>query len=1432
MKKNRKWITISTSAAMLMSMVAPAYGQTEAAVSTDLADHWAQASIHKWMTSGVFHGYEDGTFRPDQGITRAELVTILNGIFGFYEKAEQPFDDVPLSAWYKDAVSIAKQAGYYQGFPGNLAKAETDITREDAIVLLARAFEKSAAGEAALQYTDKGDIKSYALEAVQALAESVSGYEDGSFRPQGSITRAELVTWIDKLIAAYYSAEGTVIGGTINGDAVINHEGVVLKDAVISGDLYLTAGIGSGEVTLDHVVVKGTTYVSGGGDHTIIFNNATLGNVNVNRKEGSVRVLTQGVTKIGSLSANSESKLELGKGTTISRVEANKPVALIVGEGAAIEHLKLNTAAQGTTIEGQGTITKADVQAEGVKFNGKPVEKGSKVTVDKGTAAPAAEAATPSGNGSSGGSSGGSGGNSGGSSGGSSGGDNGSSGRVENLVDSQATEAAKSLFAYLEDTRGQQVLFGHQHTTDVGFTFSDMTGEHSDVKTATGDFPAVFGWDTLSLEGKEKPGVSGDPEQSRANLIDLMQKAHREGGIIALSSHMPNFVTGGSFNDTSGDVVEHILPGGDKNAEFNVFLDQIAALADNLKDDNGELIPILFRPFHEQNGGWFWWGAQTTSTSQYVEIYRYAVEYLRDQKHVHNLLYVFSPNGTFGGNQETYLKTYPGDDYVDILGMDQYDNQSSPGTTAFLNNMVGDLAMISKLADAKGKIATFSEFGYSPSGMKTTGNGDLHWFTDVLNAIKADPDAKRIAYMQTWANFNLNGNLFVPYKDVETFEPKSHELLGDFVDFYNDPYTAFSKEVGTVYNKQLTAATEQPFMHIASPVEQSTVRSATTKIRARVLNQTPAKVVYIAEGSTEEVPMTLDEEGYYSADWSPAAAYNGKTTTFTVKVYGADQAVTNEQTNTVFVKVNEILMNELTFDNGIEGVQNNGSWSGEAGNGTAITTGFESEAADGNGLLKINTTGLVSTDTWQELKLELPGIKDLVSLPDVKRVKLDVYVPVSAGSQNADAALRGIVQLPPDWSDSGKYGMNSTYKKLSELEQITIAGQAMYKYPISIDLTDPQKSAEAASLAISIVGSGLSLDGPIYVDNIGLYSVYVEAPTDPAVVDTFEAYQGSSDALRMKFIGASGDGVTVSLDSANKQSGNYGMKYDYKLAGAGYAGATKTLGGVDWSKFNQLQAWMKTDGMNQKLVIQLKVDGGYYEYYPSTASTEGRLEQMAFNQFVPVHGATGTLTKEKLKNVQEFSIYTNAVNGAMMNSTFYFDDMKAVYDAASGSVPNGGTGSGSMPHEAGTLYDFETDVQGWGVSASENHADATAPSVTSDVYTSGSQALQSEFSLSGTSFELYKEESFDFSGVQQLSAKVKLSAGNAKARLYIKTGSNWAWYDSGTPAAVDASGFVTLTIPLTGVTDLDAVKAIGVKLEDISGSGTANVYVDEIALSN
>ncbi|CAM4491947.1 glycosyl hydrolase [Paenibacillus tarimensis] len=458
------------------------------------------------------------------------------------------------------------------------------------------------------------------------------------------------------------------------------------------------------------------------------------------------------------------------------------------------------------------------------------------------------------------------------------------------FADANATPETRSLLAYLNRIRGKQVLFGHQHATTEGLSIAAKDGTESEVEKAVGELPGMFGWDTLSLVGDEKPGSwSNTREQNRDNLIKVMKSAYQAGGVLALSAHMPNFVTGNNFYDTKGNVVSHILPGGDKHAAYNDYLDMIADFANNLRDDKGNLIPVIFRPFHEQNGGWFWWGAPYRTKDQYIEIYRYTVEYLRDKKNVHNFLYAFSPGSPFNGDPKVFLETYPGDEFVDILGFDTYYDGTSAG---WFDIVVQDAKLVSQLADARGKVAAFTEFGYS--GVKPTGTQDLAFFTKLIAALKSDPDAKRMAYMLTWANFYTD-NIFVPYRNAPN-GLGDHELLRDFVAYYQDPYTAFVREVTGAYTNKMKAAKKKPFLHIASPTGMQTIPATkATTIRARVLDQKECRVTYQVGDEEKEFKMQTDKEGfYYTADWIPGEELDESGVLLTVKSYPKNGTVISE----------------------------------------------------------------------------------------------------------------------------------------------------------------------------------------------------------------------------------------------------------------------------------------------------------------------------------------------------------------------------------------------------------------------------------------------------------------------------------------------------------------------------------------------------------
>ncbi|WP_150265397.1 glycosyl hydrolase [Paenibacillus tepidiphilus] len=1402
---------------MIISTAAPTLAASR--LPEKLEGHWAEEAIAKWMQNGVVQGYPDGSFKPDRAVTRAELTAIINKMFGFSLPASTPFADVPQDAWYAKDLAVAKQAGYYKGYPGNEAKADTAVTRQDAAALLAAVFSLNpATGAGKAAFTDSASISDYALEPIQALSGILNGYPDGSFRPERQITRAETVSILDRLVSRFYNQSGTFTAGDIAGNALVSRSGVTLQNGSISGRLYLAPGIGDGDAVVSQVSVQGAVYVQGGGGSSIHFQEAKLNQVQVNRLDGKVRVVLEGKTEVTRLHIVSASILDLGTNAVISE--------LLVDSGA-----------EGTVVTGKGEIKRLEIKSA-VTLNGRLLAPGVYAVRNGDIAGSGTVISAGTGN----------------TGGGNSGGGDGGQTVVKTvyIADAEATPATRSLLAYLGEMSGKQIMFGHQHDTTVSISGKDENGKViSDVYGATGDYPAVFGWDTLSLDGYETPpGVAGDYEASREGLSAAMKEAYELGGIVTLSTHPYNFATGGSFNDTSNtkgatsSVVTRILPGGDKNADFNAYLDRIADFANHLQDDESELIPVLFRPFHEQNGSWFWWGAGTTTKSEYATLYRYTVEYLRDIKGVHNFLYVFSPNGSFGGNESEYLNTYPGDAYVDILGMDQYDSKDNAGSQGFLDGLVKDLNMISKLASAKNKIVTLSEYGYSAAGMKTTGNNELEWFTKVLNAIKADPDASRISYMLTWANFGEGNNLYVPYKNVPN--KADHELLPDFVRYYNDPFTAFAGEVkeDNKYNREVKAGVKEPLLHIVTPTDIGTVTAAETVIRAKVSGVTPDKVVFSVGGSDVETAMTLGADGYYSAVWKPEAALNGTSVDIAVKAYRTEAAPLSDSV-TVFVKIGEVPLLELGFDTADElrFIQNNGTWSGLAGNGDTIKTELRHADVGGNGKLDIHVTaGLDAADTWQELKLQLtPEALQGVDLAKAGRVKLDVLIPANALDTDDSAALRTVVQLPDDWNT--KYGMDSSYKKLSELEKVGIEGTEYYRYAAAVELSDSALTAAAKGLAVSIVGSGLASAGelPVYVDNIGVYNVYTAPVADNALVDDFESYGASNDALQAKYPKAGGDDIAASLSADRKAGGKYGMKLDYNLGAAGYAGIGKNLGSLDWSDYNAVSMWIASEGDASyaetgaplKLVVQLVIDGIYLEAYPQIApDSEGRVVFALKDLTEMSWGASGPLTLEKLEKVQSFKLYINSMDGQAHEGTLFFDDIQAVYDP---SLPDfSGGNEGPQPHEPGVLYPFKSvdDIAGW---TAENGSTANAGAVE---YSGEEQAAAVPFELkAGGSFELGVYPSgLNLSGLETLSAKVKLSAGSAKARLFIKT-AGWKWSDSGTPVTIDSGGYTTLSISLPAAAaaegvDLSSVLSIGIKVEEIAGGeGTAKLYLQEVALA-
>lgn len=331
-----------------------------------------------------------------------------------------------------------------------------------------------------------------------------------------------------------------------------------------------------------------------------------------------------------------------------------------------------------------------------------------------------------------------------------------------------------------------QILFGHQNAGHIGVSIDAADGTESDVKNLTGSHPAVIGIDTLGFLGYE--GKMND-------LVTVVKNLRRQGVIITLSAHMPNFSLGGeefydySPNITEGDCAHRIMPGGDLNGKYNRFLDMIAEFAASCVDLEGEKIPMIFRPFHEANGSWFWWGKDFLTDEEYIALFRYTIDYLMGEKGVDNFIVAYSPNGPIADSAD-YLQRYPGDDYVDILGLDYYHDKPHAGD-GFYQKLTDSLDIIYVLANEKKKIAALTETGYRSldtengyfEGLAPSDNTVTDWFTSTLGAILATDGGTHIAYMLVWANFS-DTQFWVPFA-TEDFR---HEMCDDFIKFAENPH--------------------------------------------------------------------------------------------------------------------------------------------------------------------------------------------------------------------------------------------------------------------------------------------------------------------------------------------------------------------------------------------------------------------------------------------------------------------------------------------------------------------------------------------------------------------------------------------------------------------------------------------------------------------
>lgn len=298
------------------SAVAPAEAPLSAALASAAAEtHWAAGAVNKWISLELLNSRSVEEFRPDDLVTRAEFVTMINNLFGFVRKGGPAFSDVPPDAWYYDAVSKAAAASVVMGDGSGNFHPDSNITRQETAVILTRIFSLPAEpGDALGAFKDASDVAGWSASALNSL--TAKGYLTGRpgnlLAPKGNCSRAESLKMIDNIAGRIIGKPGTYTGDC-ESSMTVNKSEVVLRDMTIGGDLFVTQGVGDGTVTLDHVTVKGRTVVKGGGEHSIVIINSYLaGTLLVVKQDGKVRIVAQGDTAIPRTSMGTGGRLENG----------------------------------------------------------------------------------------------------------------------------------------------------------------------------------------------------------------------------------------------------------------------------------------------------------------------------------------------------------------------------------------------------------------------------------------------------------------------------------------------------------------------------------------------------------------------------------------------------------------------------------------------------------------------------------------------------------------------------------------------------------------------------------------------------------------------------------------------------------------------------------------------------------------------------------------------------------------------------------------------------------------------------------------------------------------------------------------------------------------------------------------------------------------
>lgn len=328
------------------------------------------------------------------------------------------------------------------------------------------------------------------------------------------------------------------------------------------------------------------------------------------------------------------------------------------------------------------------------------------------------------------------------------------------VITGQITSSKEKLKSLLEaQAEKGKILFGHQDAYLYGHSWKledkARSYEKSDIKDVCGVYPAVYGMDLGGIELDKPFNIDN-------NLFEDMRRSalahYKRGGVVTFSWHPRNPLTmGDSWDISSKETVASILPGGEKHELFRNWLSKVGDFLSSIRTDDGDILPVIFRPWHENTGSWFWWGKDLCTPEQYRALWKMTYEHLNKESRLRNLVWAYSP-GASGLSYEVLMERYPGDNMVDIVGFDCYQYDSKE---LYISDMQKALELINDFAKERNKFIAVTETGYE--SVK-----DKEWWTGTLYPIIENYP---LSYVLVWRNAcDKQEHFYAPYPGQESAE--------------------------------------------------------------------------------------------------------------------------------------------------------------------------------------------------------------------------------------------------------------------------------------------------------------------------------------------------------------------------------------------------------------------------------------------------------------------------------------------------------------------------------------------------------------------------------------------------------------------------------------------------------------------------------------